>query len=96
VEFEWDENKNLRNLAKHKIGFEEAIEVFDDLNELTEPANTVGHEERLKTIGKVASLAVLLVVHTSRTTVGGQATTRVISARPASRRERKRYERREP
>lgn len=65
MEFEWDENKNLRNLAKHRIGFEEAIEVFDDLHELTEPANTVGHEERLKTIGKVASLAVLLVVHTS-------------------------------
>lgn len=96
MEFEWDENKNLRNLAKHRIGFEEAIEVFDDLHELTEPANTVGHEERLKTIGKVASLAVLLVVHTLRTTVGGQAITRVISARPASRRERKRYERREP
>lgn len=96
MEFEWDENKNLRNLAKHRIGFEEAIEVFDDLHELTEPANTVGHEERLKTIGKVASLAVLLVVHTLRATVGGQAITRVISARPASRRERKRYERREP
>lgn len=95
MEFEWDQNKNLRNLAKHKIGFEEAIEAFDDPQGLTEPAKTVEDEERLQTIGRVASLAVLLVVHTVRTKVGGEAVTRVISARPASRRERKRYERRE-
>ena len=96
MEFEWDEHKNLRNLAKHKVAFEEAIAVFDDPHELTEPAKTVGTEGRLQTIGSVGTWAVLLVVHTLRTNTGGLAVTRIISARPASRRERKRYERREP
>ncbi|NJP22571.1 MAG: BrnT family toxin, partial [Hydrococcus sp. CRU_1_1] len=28
MEFEWDENKNQTNIAKHKISFEEASEIF--------------------------------------------------------------------
>jgi uncharacterized DUF497 family protein len=32
--FEWDENKNLDNIKKHKVSFEEAKEVFYDENRL--------------------------------------------------------------
>ncbi len=95
MEFEWNPAKNQANLAKHKISFEDAIEVFDDPNELTEPAHVVAGETRLQTIGIASAFAVLLVVHTQRTTAQGQPVTRVISARPASRRERSRYERRQ-
>jgi uncharacterized DUF497 family protein len=35
VEFEWDENKGLRNEEKHGISFAEATTVFDDPMELT-------------------------------------------------------------
>lgn len=96
MEFEWDENKRRINIAKHQVYFEDAIEVFDDPNELTEPAKTVGGEARLQTMGIVSSLAILLVVHTLRQTIGGVAVNRIISARPASRDERQRYERRKP
>jgi len=30
MQFEWDEAKNQRNLARHKISFETAKSVFDD------------------------------------------------------------------
>ncbi|QDZ12364.1 BrnT family toxin [Devosia ginsengisoli] len=95
MEYEWNEEKHQANIAKHKVYFEDAIEVFDDPNELTEPARTVSGEERLQTIGAVPFLATLLVVHTLRETIQGEVVTRIISARPASRKERQRYEQRE-
>jgi uncharacterized DUF497 family protein len=32
MNFDWDNNKNQSNIAKHGISFEEAIAIFDDLN----------------------------------------------------------------
>ncbi|MET3899299.1 uncharacterized DUF497 family protein [Devosia sp. UYZn731] len=96
MEFEWDENKRLLNLAKHDVYFEDAVLVFNDPNELTQPAKTVDGEERFKTIGRFGDEAMLLVIHTRREAFGDGLTIRIISARPASRAERKRYERREP
>jgi uncharacterized DUF497 family protein len=96
VEFEWDENKRRYNLAKHNVYFEDAVTVFLDPDELTLPAKTVNGEERFGTIGRFGSAAVLLVVHTRRETYGEEVIVRIISARPASRAERKLYERREP
>jgi uncharacterized DUF497 family protein len=91
VEFEWDEEKNQSNLRKHGIAFEDAIEVFEDPSGLTEHGRTVSGEDRRQTIGTAATLAVLFVVHTLRNLSEG-VVVRIISARPASRRERKRYE----
>jgi uncharacterized DUF497 family protein len=34
MKFEWDENKNLANIAKHEVSFERAETVFDDPNAL--------------------------------------------------------------
>ena len=94
MEFEWDDEKNRTNKLKHHIAFEDAIEVFDDPYELTEPAKTVEGEIREQTIGIVSQLAVLLVVHTKRKSIVGAEVRRIISARPASEKERERYERR--
>jgi len=91
VKFEWDARKNLRNIEKHGLAFEDAIEVFEDRRQLSEPARSVAGEVRVQTIGSVP-FGIVFVVHTVRI-VDGVEVTRIISARQASRQERKRYER---
>ena len=93
MEFEWDESKNRANFRKHGIAFEDAIEVFDDPENITVGTRTVGAEIRVMTAGFVAP-ATLLVVHTDRTSGDGLVRLRIISARRASRTERNVYERR--
>ena len=82
--FEWDETKRTLNLNKHGIDFVDAIEVFRDPNRIE--LETVRHgETRYQTIG-IANNIVLLVVYTIRNKVK-----RIISARRASKNERKAY-----
>ena len=81
---EWDETKRTLNLNKHGIDFVDAIEVFRDPNRIE--LETVRHgETRYQTIGIVNNI-VLLVVYTIRNKVK-----RIISARRASKNERKAY-----
>ena len=63
--FEWDEDKNQINIAKHKISFETALHVFDDPDyiEMYDFDHSVD-EDRYIAIGKVGS--VLFVVFTER------------------------------
>jgi uncharacterized DUF497 family protein len=90
--FEWDNEKNRTNRLKHGVSFETARLVFDDPYSLTQPdANSV-REERFITLGEVGPGAVLFVVHLSYEGPGGAETVRIISARPATSRERKSYE----
>jgi uncharacterized DUF497 family protein len=86
--FEWDQRKARSNLAKHGVGFEEASTVFSDPFSLTisDPEHSQV-EERYVTMGTAFSGKLLVVVHTDR---GDNI--RIISARRASRRERKGYE----
>jgi uncharacterized protein len=91
VEFEWDDDKNRINKAKHDITFESAIEIFDDPFELTEFDQFVDGEERWKTLGMGQPWAVLVVIHVERDRAG-RSIVRIISARAATREERKRYE----
>ena len=88
LQFEWDGAKAKSNLAKHEIGFEEAATVFGDTASLTidDPDHSQS-EMRFITIGKSHTAKVLVVVHTER---GDNI--RIISARRASRKERKVYE----
>jgi uncharacterized DUF497 family protein len=81
VEWEpWDPQKREINLAKHGIDFFDAVRVFDSAHvELSSESNT---EERFLTIG-IAEWIVLTVVWTWRDGIR-----RIISARPASRKER--------
>ena len=43
MRFEWDEDKNRRNLAKHKVSFETAKSVFDDPRALSIQDRGVWH-----------------------------------------------------
>ena len=86
--FEWDSRKARSNLAKHGVGFEEASTVFDDPLSLTIPDPEHSKiEDRFVTMGSAFNGKLLVVVHTDR---GDNI--RIISARRASRRERKSYE----
>lgn len=86
--FAWDEAKAAANLRKHGVDFREAATVFGDALSTTFP--DVDHsvrERRFLTIGVSVEGRVLVVAHTE---VGG--TIRIISARPATVRERRFYE----
>ena len=86
--FEWDPRKARSNLAKHGVGFEEASTVFGDPLSLTIPDPYHSRtEERHVTMGTAFTGKLLVVVHTER---GDNI--RIISARRASRRERRSYE----
>jgi len=86
--FEWDPLKARSNLAKHRVGFEEASTVFGNPLSLTIPDPEHSEtEERYVTMGIAFTGKLFVVVHTDR---GNNI--RIISARRASRRERKSYE----
>jgi len=89
VQFEWDESKDRRNIAKHDVGFEEARKVFSDPHVIIRQDRVIEGEERWHAIGYVNR--VLLVVHTTREE-GLGAIIRIISARKATPGERKLYE----
>ena len=88
LSFEWDESKAKSNLAKHGVSFEEASTVFGDPLSLTIPDPAHSHvEDRSIVLGQSHQQKLLVVVHTER---GDNV--RIISARRASRHERKSYE----
>jgi len=88
VRFEWDDEKNRRNIIKHKISFETAVNVFKDKNrvELFDILHSE-IEDRYICIGIINGVAYLItVVYTERRDV-----IRIISARKATKRERQLY-----
>lgn len=88
-EFEWDDQKNLVNRAKHGIDFADAVQVFFDDRRMERIDGRADYgEERCQVIG-MAHDRVLFVVYTER----GEATIRIISARRATKAERALYER---
>lgn len=87
LQFEWDSRKARVNKRKHGITFEEASTIFDDPLSITihDPAHSVG-EDRFITIGTSANDRFIVVVHTER-----GDTIRIISARNATRNEKRQY-----
>ncbi|MDR3719545.1 MAG: BrnT family toxin [Bryobacteraceae bacterium] len=86
--FEWDPKKEAVNRRKHGVGFVEASTVFGDPLSITIP--DPGHarsEERFAMIGMSGARKLLVVVHTVR-----GARIRLISARGATKHERRNYE----
>jgi len=85
---EWDAGKARVNLQKHGVGFEEAATVFGDplSSTISDPLHSAG-EHRFIMVGFSKQGRVIVVAHAER---GGRI--RIISARVASRRERKQYE----
>lgn len=89
VNFEWDSDKAQANLSKHGLSFQEASTVFADPLSLTitDPLHSSGQEERFITIGTSYQGTLIVVIHCDR----GEHI-RIISARRATRRERRAYE----
>lgn len=86
--FAWHPAKAAGNLKKHHIDFREAATVFDDLLSTTFPdGDHSTSERRFLIIGVSANGRVLVVSYTE-----DAETVRIISARPATRRERTFYE----
>ena len=90
MRFEWDEEKAQRNILKHGISFDRAITAFDD------PFALIAPDEKHSSAGEIREWLIgesddgVLVVVFTRRWIG--QTYRLISARRANRRERKRYE----
>ena len=86
--FEWDPQKAKSNLEKHGVSFEEASTAFQDTLSLTidDPLHSID-EERVVLIGMSNKNRLLVVVHTER---GDNI--RIISAKKATKKERKNYE----
>ena len=95
VRFEWDETKNLSNRRKHGVSFEEACQVFLDPLYVSVQDRIEGGESRWQTLGLVEGVLLLTVAHTVREELEDGALVdviRIISARHATRKERRRYE----
>ena len=87
ITFEWDPEKASENIQKHGVSFKEAATCFEDL--LSKTIHDPDHsedEERYVLLGMSAQARLLVVVHTER---GDNI--RLISARPAKRRETAEY-----
>ena len=87
-EFEWDEEKAQSNLKKHGVSFEEAATIFNDpkVATISDPDHSED-EERYVSIGMSVIMRLLSVIHTFR-----KERIRLISARKATKAEKKNYE----
>jgi uncharacterized protein len=88
MKFQWAPQKAVSNAKKHGIAFEEAVTVFSDPLAVTieDPDHSIG-EFRFLTLGQSTRHRMLAVSHTER-----EGQVRLISARLATRQERKSYE----
>ena len=87
-EFEWDPEKAASNLRDHKVSFDEASTVFGDpLAMLMADPDHSEEEERYLLLGASLQGRLLVVSFAER-----PPRTRLISAREATRRERRQYE----
>ena len=87
--FEWNLKKAQSNIEKHGVSFEEAISVFWDEQALliTDTEHSDLNEDRFILLGISEQFRLLVVVHCER-----RENIRIISARTATRKERKQYE----
>lgn len=92
MKFEWDESKAEANRQKHRISFNVAARVFSDPYALAVQDRIENGEYRWQTIGLVDSQLIVLVAHTVRLDDDDSEIIRIISARRAEPKERKRYE----
>jgi hypothetical protein len=86
--FEWDAKKAQANLSKHGVSFAEAVTVFGDPLAMNMPdPDHSDSEQRFIVLGMSDRFRLLVVSYTER-----PPRTRIISARLATRKERKQYE----
>jgi hypothetical protein len=88
MKFEWDENQAESNFVKHGVTFSEAVTIFADPYLLfTEDSKHSQQEQREWAIGEAENGSLIVVVFTMR-----YEKIRIISARKATKGERKKYE----
>jgi hypothetical protein len=88
LNFAWSSEKAARNLAKHGVSFKEAETVFGDpLGRIVTDPRHSEEEERYVLLGLSHRQRMLAVMFTER-----DEQVRIISARQATRRERRDYE----
>lgn len=93
LDIAWDPAKATSNLAKHGVAFAQAASVLLDILALTVfDAHHSQDEERWFTVGLSSEVKLLAVAHTYQTTGPNSARVRLISAREATRQERRLYE----
>ncbi|AFL90132.1 hypothetical protein Terro_3924 [Terriglobus roseus DSM 18391] len=88
--YEWDEAKAEKNLRKHEVSFDDAREALEDPNLFYLPDRIYEGELRHQAIGQAGGVLLLMVAHTLRGD-DEQTRVRIISARPAERREQRLY-----
>lgn len=88
--FEWDDNKDRINIAKHGLSFEQAKEIFSSQATLFISDEVVDGEERWKAVGTIAGHRCILVVHTYIDNYDMEIV-RIISARKLKDKELKRW-----
>ena len=86
MNFEWVEGKNRTNIYKHGVSFETARRIFEGPVLSWLDVRYDYGEDRYIGVGSVGAEALLVVGYTER-----NASIRLISARPASRKERQAY-----
>lgn len=88
MRFEWDPRKAASNLRRHGVSFDEASTAFGDplARLIDDPRHSVG-EHRMVLLGRSVQDRLLVVMFTERGDI-----IRLISARPATRRERRDHE----
>ncbi|MYH33810.1 MAG: BrnT family toxin [Cenarchaeum sp. SB0669_bin_11] len=86
MNFEWDEGKNRTNIYKHGVSFETARRIFEGPVLSWLDVRYDYGENRYIGVGSVGAGALLVVAYTKR-----NGSIRLISARPASRKERQAY-----
>jgi uncharacterized DUF497 family protein len=92
-DFEWDIKKARNNVRKHKVSFERATTIFRDANLLSIPDEEHSASgERWVTIGLDETGVLIVISHTFLKIGRNASRIRIISARKATKREKKQYE----
>jgi uncharacterized DUF497 family protein len=90
MDFKWDARKAKANFEKHKVTFEEASSVFYDPHaKLGNDPDHSDYEDRFILIGHSQKNNLLFVVHVYRES---ESTIRIVSARKATRTEKRDFE----
>ena len=89
--FTWDRAKSLTNRRKHGISFELSARVFFDPLHVSVQDRIEDGEVRWQTMGQVGGMMIVVVAHTVVEHEDAEVI-RIVSARRATRKERKRYE----
>ncbi|QQR81453.1 MAG: BrnT family toxin [Deltaproteobacteria bacterium] len=87
MKFDWDDDKNETNIKKHGIDFSDIHEMFDHPMLISPDIKNEYGEDRWIGIGQLRMIvAVIILIERQKATI------RIISARKATKQERKEYE----